>query len=539
MKNFYFICSLFFFNNLKSFDVKVLLEKNVALDQKGKCDYVVELTAKDGFVISQDPNISVGYEYLSDSLKIGSKNGQISINNKPASVKLVYITPRLSKDHVLAIQTYIAHWLDTYQDDLSVLAEILYPLFDQIVKNNGRREACDYELLDMYATEVFDVFFQDFVNTIDGHRAMTAATLLYYGKMYIKDHALSLFLESLSHASLTVEEKKKLKIDKAYRDTFFIEQLQMLMQRLLYDFVPAVPRKILQQFLKAEVGYIGFKGHDYLGSFLCFQEKKNFFLINSLDIDDYLLSVMRHEGWPGWPHEMNKVFAVTCRTYLVWQVLQAQKINRPYHIGNSAQYQIYKGCCRCDKLKKAVEDTKDLFVSYNEKPALTMYDICCGGVTPGDIDDPGYRSIPYLARKYPCTFCDKFKVFNWRVTFSYEEVLKRIQKDFKIKKITDISVYKKDRAGLVQKIVIHTGARKIIITAKKMKSLFHEIKSCCFVIKREAGKQYLIQGRGFGHHKGLCQWGAYALVKDEHWNFNQVLQYYFPGTKLMKLSYQR
>jgi len=72
-----------------------------------------------------------------------------------------------------------------------------------------------------------------------------------------------------------------------------------------------------------------------------------------------------------------------------------------------------------------------------------------------------------------------------------------------------------------------------------MKSLFPEIKSYCFSVKKDGSKKYIIQGRGYGHHRGLCQWGACALVKDEHWNFVQVLQYYYPGTKLMKLTYQR
>ena len=44
-----------------------------------------------------------------------------------------------------------------------------------------------------------------------------------------------------------------------------------------------------------------------------------------------------------------------------------------------------------------------------------------------------------------------------------------------------------------------------------------------------------MQGKGHGHHIGLCQWGAYTMVKKGH-SFKQVLKYYYPDTTLMKLK---
>ena len=309
---------------------------------------------------------------------------------------------------------------------------------------------------------------------------------------------------------------------------------------MLYEFVPILPRKLLQQILDEDIGSIEFKKNIYLGSFLLLQEKKEFYLINSLDIDDYLLSVIKHEGWPGWPLEWNKVFAITSRTYLIWHVLKAKKNNRPYHIENGNKHQTYKGHHPDAKLKQAVDETKDMFISYDGKPACTMYDACCGSVVPSLIDDPGLKAFPYLARSYPCTFCKNFKIFNWHVDLSADEIIKRLQKDFaKVTKLIDMTVYKKDKAGLVKKVQLNVGSRKIIISEKKMKSLFPEINSYAFDIHRHANRRYSIIGRGNGHHRGLCQWGAYKLVKDEHWNFAEVLQFYYPGTKLMKLTYQR
>ncbi|MCX5923731.1 MAG: SpoIID/LytB domain-containing protein [Candidatus Dependentiae bacterium] len=530
------IALLFRFTSAYAFDVKVLIEKNSS-DSSSK-DHTVELHCKNGFIISDNTKLSLGYDCSDHNLKIESKNGSLFLNGKPSARKLLYVTPMLSKAHVALLNSYVSNWLKNSYEDLNILAEPLFPLFDQIVVHLGAQDKCNYDLLSLYTKEVAHVFSKDFLSTIASEHSVALETMSDYGEQFFQEQVVSLFIDGLACKELSSKDKKSLKNDPVFRHAFFLAELHHVLQRMLLDFVPALPRKILQQFLQKDVGSIDFKDHSYLGSFVLFQEKKNFYLINSLDIDDYLLSVMHHEGWPGWQHEMNKVFALASRTFLVWHVLFAQKQNKPYHIGNNNQYQTYKGMHNCDKLKKAIEETKDMFISYDGKPAFTEYDICCGGVIPGDMND--CAKVPYLARKYPCTFCSKFKVFSWENSFSYEEVLKRVQKEFPaVKKIVDITVYKKDKAGVARKVLINIGSRKIIITEKKMKSLFPEIKSYCFNLKKDANKKLTIHGKGFGHHRGLCQWGASSLVKDEHWNFVQVLQYYYPGTKLMKLTYQR
>lgn len=530
------ISMLLFFTSMQAFDVKVLLQKNSIEDLKSS---PVELSCDQGFIVSEHIALSLGHECKSHNLTITSQKGVLLLNGKPITQKLLYISPMLSTAHHMALKSYVSCWLETCRQDLDLFAEPLYPLFDDIVAKNGSLKSDSYDVLDSYAKEVVHVFLQDFLQTIDGNHSIELPKLSEYAEQFFQEKAKIFFLESLAEKQLTQQDRKKLEKDKTYRYDFFLTELHGVLQKLLNEFVPALPRKILQQFLKESVGQITFAGNCYLGSFAIFQEKQIFYLVNSLDIDDYLWSVLFHEGSLTWPHEMNKVFAIASRTYLIYHVLQAQKVNRPYHIGNDNRHQTYKGHFNSKKLKQAIEETRDLFVSYDGKPALTQYDICCGGVVPGDLDDPNHKRVSYLARKYPCTFCRDYKCFTWHNDFSYDQILKRIQKEFpRVTKIVDITVQKKDRAGIVKSLVISTGAKKIVITEKKWKSMFPEMKSYCFDI-HHANKRYTIKGRGFGHHKGLCQWGAYSLIKNEQWNFEQVLQFYYPGTKLMKLAYQR
>jgi stage II sporulation protein D len=529
---FLFICCTL---TIKTFDVKVLLQKKLIQDLEKNN---LELVSKHGFVFSSHPNLALGYQYLGKTITISSKHDAILLNAKPLKEKLVYISPILSPVQLATLKSYVSCWLESKRADLDDEAKSLYDLFDAFVASD-QLDPLRYNQLNNFVFQIFQFFLEDFIDGIE-QPSVTLETLELYAQEFLNDRVKFLFLEQVAALNFSKEDRKKLEKDKKYRYKLFVGILSDVIQKLLYEFVPVLPSKFLQQILEQDASGIEFQGNQYLGSFLLFHEKNQFYVINSLDIDDYLLSVIKHEGWPGWPLEMNKVLAIACRTYLIWQVLQAQKINRPYHIENGIKHQTYKGHHgQSAKFKQAVQETKDMFVSYDGKPALTMYDACCGGIVPAHIDDPDYKRVSYLAREYPCTFCKNYKVFNWHVDLSSEAIIQRLHKDFpKVTKLIDMIVLKKDKAGLVKKIQFNVGTRKIVITDKKMKSLFPELKSYCFNITR-VHRHYLIEGKGFGHHRGLCQWGAYKLVKDDHWNFSQVLQFYYPGTKLMKLTYQR
>ena len=41
----------------------------------------------------------------------------------------------------------------------------------------------------------------------------------------------------------------------------------------------------------------------------------------------------------------------------------------------------------------------------------------------------------------------------------------------------------------------------------------------------------VIDGTGFGHGRGMSQWGAYGYAVDHGWNWNQILEHYYGGTE--------
>lgn len=291
-----------------------------------------------------------------------------------------------------------------------------------------------------------------------------------------------------------------------------------------------------QIILRPINGHISFQSKKYDGDFLIINHNKKIYIINRLRLEDYIVSVLRTESWPGWPLEINKVLAIACRSYAFAMMKHSKKNKLFYDIKNDNRHQTYSGIHQNTTLKKAVEETKGMFLMHNNEPILAMFDSCCGSVKPVDIDDFDFSKVPYLARTYACDFCKKApKIFHWKAEYELKELqLKCAAHLPKGTMLRDIRVSKKDKAGIVNELLLKSGRASYSLTGKKMYSLCKEkIKSFCYKVQKK-GSKIVFVGRGYGHHIGLCQWGARYMVGDG-WDFASVLHFYYPGTLLAKL----
>jgi stage II sporulation protein D len=281
-------------------------------------------------------------------------------------------------------------------------------------------------------------------------------------------------------------------------------------------------------------GYALYNDVAYDGEFLITQDKNNCMCVNQLALEDYVCAVLRTESWPGWPLEVNKAFAIACRTYAMFKLLEAQRGKHFYHVKNSNVHQTYRGKHEIPLLKLAVEQTKGMVLGFKGRPILAMFDSCCGSIIPADIHDFDFRKAPYLARTYACHFCNQASLYSWHVSYErtlFEQLLG--QHMSQLKSISNIQVSKKDAAGLVLEVTVSGSGTAMIFSGKKLYSLLEQVKSFYFDIRYKSDKIQFM-GRGFGHHLGLCQWGARSMVS-EGWDYKSILRFYYPGAYFMHL----
>jgi len=300
-----------------------------------------------------------------------------------------------------------------------------------------------------------------------------------------------------------------------------------------HDFFTANERKITAHpvIIKPNHQEFVFGGHTYHGLCELLVYGKKLLIINVVPLEEYVSSVLRTESWPGWPLEVNKVFAITSRSYALAMMLRAQKKKKPYHIKNTNVNQTYQGLHTCDTIKTAVAQTRGMFLMYDKQPIVAMFDCCCGGLVPALLDGVDFVAAPYLARTYACHHCRECKIYQWKAAFE-EDVLDAIfaTKFPKLGKIRTITITKRDKAGAVREVVVTGNMRTAItLSGQQFGALFKEIKSAHFEVTKARDRKTMIEGRGYGHHVGLCQWGAREMVRDG-WGYKRILQFYYPGT---------
>lgn len=277
-------------------------------------------------------------------------------------------------------------------------------------------------------------------------------------------------------------------------------------------------------------GHIHFNDQPYHGAFSVVLHKDQRLLINTLCLEEYVCCVLRSESWPGWPIEVNKAFAIASRSYVLAMVMRAQESKLPYHIKNTNAHQTYKGAHTNELLYNAVAQTKGVFLTYDNKPIIAMFDSCCGGVIPAKITGFDFLRAPYLARNYPCTYCKSCSLYEWRAEYSIADLSAIIGAPFSLSHLIKcIKVAKKDDAGLVRQVSIKGARHTKNVTGKNMYSLLKKVKSYCFSIEKK-DNIVILKGRGFGHHVGLCQWGAREMVRVGK-GYKDILMFYYPGTE--------
>lgn len=284
-------------------------------------------------------------------------------------------------------------------------------------------------------------------------------------------------------------------------------------------------------------GHLTLNDRRYEGSFCLQAHNNNLYVINRVPLEQYVYSVLKTESWPGWSLEINKTFAIAIRSYVLHKREQARASKLIYDIKDTNHHQTYTGYHDTPILKQAVEETKGWYIAYNKRPILAMFDCCCGGIIPGKIENGiNFAQAPYLKRVQQCKHCQDCKIYQWRTIFTISELEDALRPMFpKINGIREIRIVKRDRAGLVTKIHIRDKHTTYVLGGRKLYSLCgnKRVKSHAFSIKKES-TIVIIEGKGYGHHLGMCQWGAKHMIEKGH-TFKDVIAFYYPGTELLRL----
>lgn len=272
--------------------------------------------------------------------------------------------------------------------------------------------------------------------------------------------------------------------------------------------------------------------------------------INTIDLEDYLCSVISSEMNANSPMELLKAHAVISRS---WAIRAMQKPNHEgYDVCADDHCQRYEGLRRMnERAVEAVNATRGQVLMFGDEICDCRYYKCCGGRTEiwrtcwEDIDVPYIQSVqcdyckspsPKVLRLVLNDYDQETKDFrDWSVTYTQEELsdIIRTKSGIDFGEIIDLIPLHRGASGRIDSLKI-VGTKHTEIIGKELKIRYWLSKSCLysswFEVSHENGL-WTLNGHGWGHGAGLCQIGAAVMASEGH-PYEEILSYYYVGSRL-------
>ena len=276
--------------------------------------------------------------------------------------------------------------------------------------------------------------------------------------------------------------------------------------------------------------------------------------INTIDLEEYLCSVISSEMNANSPMELLKAHAVISRS---WAIRAMQKPNHEgFDVCADDHCQRYEGLRRInERAVEAVRATAGQVLLYDNEICDCRYYKCCGGRTEiwrtcwEDIDVPYIQSVtcdyckapsPKVLRLVLNDYDQETKDFrDWSVSYTAEELSEiiRTKSGLDFGEIVELIPLHRGASGRIDSLKI-VGTKHTEVIGKELKIRLWLSRSCLysswFGVEKSIQNSvvsFQLSGHGWGHGAGLCQIGA-AVMASEGMQYEDILTYYYVGSRL-------
>jgi stage II sporulation protein D len=281
--------------------------------------------------------------------------------------------------------------------------------------------------------------------------------------------------------------------------------------------------KVTQLWVKPQQGgYIWIGDRWYRGSVRVISTGKKLLVVNHVDLEQYLYSVLGAEMSTTFPTEALKAQAVAARTYALYRSQSTSQ--KPFDVDSTQLSQVYRGLSsEANTTQAAVNATLGQIMTYQGKPILAAFHSASGGHTE-NVEDIWTDRVPYL--RGVSDYDAGTPGYEWTKTFTTGE----LSKSLKINNIKSIAPDRTTQFGSVISLKIDGDTSEILPGAKVRTAL--KLRSLRFVIT-PTPTGFTFTGRGYGHALGMSQWGAYKMAQ-QGMKYTSILAHYYQGVELKK-----
>lgn len=300
-------------------------------------------------------------------------------------------------------------------------------------------------------------------------------------------------------------------------------------------------------------GSLSLNGHAFRGT-LRFVPLSGgrFDVVNDVDVDNYLKSVVSKELLRDWHPEAFRAQAIVARTYALHEVATAGAA-RHWDVFPDERSQVYGGiAAESGKSVDGVNATRGIVMGFGptgrERIFKAYFSSSCGGIGQSAQDAFGDVPIAPLGEKNAGSLCADSPRSKWGpVTLEKGEVTRRVRAwgvrrdrpERGIGEVRRIDASHVNRFGRTVRFQL-TDARgtRYSLTAEELRwaingGLENRTLWSSFMNVRDNGGSFTFSGRGSGHGVGMCQYCAQAMALRGA-RHEDIVRFSYPGVRLVR-----
>lgn len=282
-----------------------------------------------------------------------------------------------------------------------------------------------------------------------------------------------------------------------------------------------------------------------------------FDVIEHVPLERYLPGVVSKELISTWSLEAFRAQAVAARTYAMQERARSVAEGATFDVEASEQDQAYGGVTTNPTALKAVLDTRGQVLKWNGTVLRSYYSSCCGGRAGSAKDTwPTGKGFEFNlaapiqgAVRTPACPCEFSGRYRWTVVRERQDLVDRLsaygnQTNLAVRNLRSLSrinVQTVNETGRPSSYRVFDGEGKWYpLSAEQLRLACNTVAPGRAPVDAKtrvfsgdlnftfAGESVRIDGRGFGHGVGLCQFGAEGQARQGR-GFVEILRSYYPG----------
>jgi stage II sporulation protein D len=280
-------------------------------------------------------------------------------------------------------------------------------------------------------------------------------------------------------------------------------------------------------------------------------------VVNRLPLEDYLRGVVPLEigNRPAAELAAAEAQAVAARSYA--RARLRDTAGRDYDLGVGTMDQVYGGV----EAERAVTDeavarTAGLVLLYGARQVSAPYHSTCGGSTAEATEVWRSRAEPHLQRVRDVdaggrAYCQPSSRFRWTRTYRADELRRLLDRHLGayasvpaggVGEVRALRVEEETPSGRVGVLAVEARRGTFRLRGNDVRFVLRApggeiLESTYFSVRRppvrrgESEPVATLEGGGYGHGVGMCQWGAIGRARAGH-DFRAILRTYYPGTSV-------